>query len=142
MEGGVTYHFQRRVRLEIPDTYDGAANHFIEIAADGTRTGNDQVDDGGSEDYDQDPKTKDPDLDGDPANDWMLYVQSVEEQRQIECKPAGGGLLALTATPTKTVEEICLLSITELQRHIRHRPALRQNRQRHAVRRADREHLL
>ena len=96
-----------------PDTFDGAANHFIEIAADGTRTGNTVVPDGGPEDYDQDTKTKDLDLDGDTANDWMLYVQSVEEQRQIECKPAGEGGNPWTATPTKTVEAICApLTIT------------------------------
>ncbi len=114
---GVTRHFQRRVRLEIPDTFNGNPNHFIEIDAAGARAGNEQVADGGSEDYDQDPTTQNPDLDGDTANDWMLYVNSVEERRQIDCLPAGT-LDPWTATPTKTVEEICVLSITNFSRNL------------------------
>ena len=111
--GGTIRHFQRRVRLEIPDTYDSAANHFIEIDAAGARSGNKQITDGGSEDYDQDTHS-DPDLDGDQSYDWMLYVNSVEETREIDCKPAGQ-LPTWTYTPTKTWEQYCQIEITDFK---------------------------
>jgi hypothetical protein len=110
IQNGVFRHYQRRVRLEIPDTYGGVANHFMQINADESREGATRVDDGGWEDYDLDGQF-DADLDDDPAYDWMLYVNSVEQQREIECRPAGA-LPSWTPTNTPTTEEVCNVKIT------------------------------
>ena len=91
---------KRRIRLEVPSTFNGNPNHFLAVDAGGSKVGNLQTTDGGPEDYDLDGFA-DPDLDGDSANDWILYVNAVEEQNQRTCAPATG-LDPWTPTPTYT----------------------------------------
>ncbi len=67
--------------------------------------GNDHVADGTAEDYDLDGFSDD-DLDGDNTNDWILYVNSVEERNSRTCAPAASlptWTPTLTPTPTFTL---------------------------------------
>ena len=98
--GASLIQYRRRVRLEIPATYLGNPNYFHAVDASDTPVGNTQVADGGAEDYDLDGFA-DPDYDGDETNDWMLYVNSVEERDQRVCVPAAA-LPTWTPTPTVT----------------------------------------
>jgi len=84
---------QRRMRLEMPEYApsgvdgSGSPNHFLaEDAATGSEVGNYlRNDPDGHDDYDLDPTTADSDLDGDPDNDWILYVEAVTQERTREC---------------------------------------------------------
>ena len=98
--GANIIQYQRRVRLEIPATVGGNPNHFLAVDTSGTPVGNTSVTDGTAEDYDLDGFS-DSDLDGDSSNDWMLYVNSVEERNTRTCAPAAS-LPTWTPTPTIT----------------------------------------
>ncbi len=88
------------MRLEIPTTYLGNPNHFYGVDTGDNPVGNTQVADGGAEDYDLDGFS-DSDYDGDETNDWMLYVNSVEERDTRVCAPSAA-LPTWTPTPTVT----------------------------------------
>jgi hypothetical protein len=100
---GKRVDYRRRVRLEIPtvNPVDGADNHVLSISdPDGVPMSGDEVPVGNRleadimlEDYDLDG-TWDDDYDGDAANDWVLYVNSVEQISLREC--------ATLRTPTYT----------------------------------------
>jgi hypothetical protein len=105
--GASLIQYRRRVRLEIPATYLGNPNYFHAVDASDAPVGNTQVADGGAEDYDLDGFA-DPDYDGDETNDWMLYVNSVEERDQRVCVPAAAlptwtPTFTITPTPTETL---------------------------------------
>ncbi len=99
--------YRRRVQLRIPSTNpSGDPNHPLAIDTLGAPIGNTLVTDPGIDDYDQDSKTDDLDYDGDPANDWILYVEAVEEQSSRTCVvpvlPTATPTQTLTATPSPT----------------------------------------
>jgi len=93
----------RRVRLEVPVTNpSGDQNHPLGIDSLGDPIGNEQVADLGDEDYDLDGSV-DPDYDEDNANDWILYVDSVEQQNFRICRlPEALATWTPTSTPTST----------------------------------------
>jgi hypothetical protein len=104
---GRRVEFQRRVRLEIPEfnPLTGEPNHPLGIydqdgvtmSGDEVPIGNQQVADLGGDDYDLDGQD-DLDYDEDLTNDWVLYVDSVE---QLKARDAGA-LATPTFTPTHT----------------------------------------
>lgn len=123
--GADLIQYQRRVRLEIPATYGGNPNHFYGVDGSDNPVGNTQVADGGAEDYDLDGFA-DPDYDGDETNDWMLYVNSVEERQSRTC--VAGATFASptptltptqtpteTYTPTPTPTPICRISVYDMR---------------------------
>ncbi len=100
--GADVIQYRRRVRLEIPSTFGGSPNHFLASDGAGGYVGNASVVDAPlNQDYDLDG-FGDPDVDGDEANDWMLYVNSVEERDYRTCV-AGASLPTWTPTPTFTL---------------------------------------
>ena len=98
----------RRVRLEIPAANpDSDPNHPLGIldpdgvanSGDETPVGNEQIPDPGGDAY----TFADDDLDGDTVSDWILYVDSVEQQTSRECgPPTQWPTWTPTATPTNT----------------------------------------
>ncbi len=101
-ESGVNIlQYQRRVRLEIPTTYSGSPNYYLASDGLGGVVGNDEVPDTAlNQDYDLDG-FGDPDYDGSETSDWILYVNSVEEQQVRTCAPSAT-LPTWTQTPTYT----------------------------------------
>jgi len=104
--GVIMVQKMRRVHLEIPIDHpvDSEPNHPLGMYADGTPVGNEQITDvPGNDDYDSDGNP-DEDLDGDPDSDWVLYVDSVEEQNARECAPPQKwSTWTPTQTPTNTL---------------------------------------
>jgi hypothetical protein len=101
---------KRRVHLEIPTTWAGSPNHFLAVDGSGAKVGNQQVaDTPGTDNYDG-VGGADPDYDGDEANDWQLYLASVEERNYRTCQPPEG-VATWTPTPTFTTEEYCKLQV-------------------------------
>ncbi len=124
--GANLIQYRRRVRLEIPASYLGNPNHFYAVDASDTPVGNTQLADGGAEDYDLDGFA-DPDYDGDETNDWMLYVNSVEERDTRVCQPAAAlptwtPTFTVTPTPTETFTPtptptpICRVSVYDMRK--------------------------
>jgi hypothetical protein len=90
---------RRRVQLRIPAVSpSGSTNHPLGVDTLGAPIGNELVADPGVDDYDLDPSTEDPDYDGDEANDWIMYVEAIEEQQSRTCTVP----VAPTLTPTGT----------------------------------------
>jgi len=106
--GAILVQRMRRVRLEIPAANpDGDPNHPLGIldpdgvanSGDETPAGNKQITDPGGDAY----TFADDDLDGDTVSDWILYVDSVEEQNSRECgPPTQWPTWTPTLTPTNT----------------------------------------
>ena len=93
--GAIMVQRMRRVLLEVPTANpDGDPNHPFGIldpdgvanSGDETPVGNKEIPDPGTDDYDLDGNA-DGDLDGDAVSDWILYVDSVEEQKSRDCGP-------------------------------------------------------
>ncbi|MGD9252368.1 MAG: VWA domain-containing protein, partial [Holophagae bacterium] len=102
--GSDVIQHRRRVQLRIPGTNPvGDANHPLGVDTLGAPIGNQLVPDSGVDDYDLDGSTADPDLDGDEANDWILYVNAVEEQQSRTCS-----IPLPTPTPTVSCNQMSL----------------------------------
>jgi hypothetical protein len=120
------YQYRRRVKLEIPATWGGQPNHFLAVDTGGNLVGNEVVTETGvPEDYDLDG-TREGDYDGDDANDWMMYVNSVEERDYRICAPAASlptwtptptitPTLTPTITPTPTPTPVCRVSVYDMR---------------------------
>jgi hypothetical protein len=97
---GTSIDNRRRLQVRIPSTGpEGKPNHFLAIDGTGVYVGNELADDpGNDEDYDLDG-TADADYDGSKDNDWLMWVEVVEEQRSRTC------YYVITPTPTTTPTE-------------------------------------
>jgi len=92
----------RRVSLEMPEIVAGNPNHPLGItdpdgvpaSGDESLVGNQWVGDFGVDNYDGGADDQDPD--GNAANDWVLWVDPVEQQRSRVCND-------LLPTPTPTI---------------------------------------
>jgi hypothetical protein len=92
--------YRRRVQLRIPTTNpSGNPNHPLGVDTLGAPIGNTLVADPGGDDYNLDGDSSDPDYDGDESNDWILYVEAVEEQSSRTCSVP----VLPTSTPTQTI---------------------------------------
>ena len=93
---GVTVEWQRRVHLELQSDQTP-----LGVDASGNPTGNHLVAGRhGVTDYNLDTSLDD-DIDGDNANDWIMYVDLVEERRSRDCVTPSG-FPDWTPTPTAT----------------------------------------
>jgi hypothetical protein len=125
--GANLIQYRRRVQLQIPTTFGGSANHFLAVDTGDNLVGNTVVaEGGGAEDYNLDG-TPDGDYDGDDANDWMLYVESVEERDTRVCVPAATlptwtPTFTVTPTPTETFTPtptqtpVCRVSVYDMRK--------------------------
>lgn len=97
---GTSTDNRRRVQVRIPSTGpEGKPNHFLAVDDTGAYVGNElAADPGNDEDYDLD-LTPDADYDGSKDNDWVLWVEVVEEQRSRTCN------YVISPTPTTTPTE-------------------------------------
>ncbi len=93
-----TRQWQRQARLEMqPDQSWLAVD-----AGTGLQVGNHQVAGRhGVTDYNADGSADD-DIDGDNANDWIMYVDLVEQRRSRDCDTTPSGFPTWTPTPTAT----------------------------------------
>ena len=111
-----TRQLMRRVKLEMPETVAGNPNHPLGItdpdgvpaSGDETLVGNEWVGDFGVDNYDGGADDQDPD--GNPANDWVLWVDPVEQQRSRVCND-------LLPTPTPTITPTPTLTHTATLTH-------------------------
>ncbi len=100
---GTFTQWARRARLEYesgdhPPAYEPDSNGDLTVLV-----GVEEVADYGDEDYDLDETTADADLDGDEDNDWVLYVDMVEQRRSRVCViPEDIPTWTPTPTPTPT----------------------------------------
>ncbi len=110
VSGSDVTQYRRRVQLRIPAVNtSGNANHPLAVNGAGSLVGNELVADPGVDNYDLDASTDDPDFDGDESNDWMLYIEAVEEQQSRTCSVpvvptfTPTGTATSTQTPTRTI---------------------------------------